>query len=174
MFFKFLAALLVPVVASAGPVRRLTPQPASNLNSITALVSLNITNGPITHGTLLKFSSSAINSTRNSSNFSCLLLDHDVRKSVILPLHNCTVPRNFDGLVIAFITLKTSNSTTKEESPARLIAAGPAEFIISGNQSTSLPSSRVGGSAPPATPYPHVTTTSPGASSSATVAGYGF
>jgi len=70
---------------------------------ITANPSLTVTNtGPITPGTQLSFSSSAINGS--TSNLFCQMLLGGQPTAIPLPFDQCVVPQNINGPVAVFIT----------------------------------------------------------------------
>jgi hypothetical protein len=66
---------------------------------------LSVTNtGPISVGTSLQFSSPAINSSTDQTNFSCQMLAGGMPFSITLPIGQCVVPSGINGPVAIWVT----------------------------------------------------------------------
>jgi len=97
---------------------------------ITPNAALSVTNtGAITPGTLLQFSSPAINGSTN--NLSCQMLVGGAPLSISLPIAQCIVPQGINGAVAIFVTSDDqplNGNAVQRQSNA--IVAGPLMAFI--------------------------------------------
>jgi hypothetical protein len=122
---------------------------------ITPNTALSVTNtGNVTIGTQLQFSSPALNSSTDTTNFSCQMLIGGQPTSTSQPIGNCIVPQGINGPVAIWITPDNQPLLNNlQDRQTQTVVAGPTVLFVDtvGDTLGQLVNNSTGAGAPPPT-----------------------
>jgi len=105
---------------------------------ITPNTPLSVTNnGSITTDTLLEFSSPTLNSSTDTSKFSCQILVGGLDVAIVLPLDQCTIPGDINGPILIWVTSGTEPlSSNLQDRQSQSVVAGPQIAFVDSETET--------------------------------------